>query len=196
MIFNYKKKEQVVSKIKEILDSKEKTIISGGNTIKYLLKNYNGKIYNKKILISDERLVNVNSKLRNDLFFKKLVKKKILKAEQIISYKYGEFDHKKIINFSNKIKRISFSNAILSLGSKGHFASIFHLNKEINDFYFINNSEKFPKKRVTVSLKKILKCKKIFFLASRKKRADEIKNFKKNKLIKQLGMRKVSLITF
>ena len=53
IIFNYKKKEQVVSKIKEILDSKEKTIISGGNTIKYLLKNYNGKIHNNKILISD-----------------------------------------------------------------------------------------------------------------------------------------------
>ena len=196
MIFNFKNRKQVVSKIKEILDSKEKAIISGGNTIKYLLKNYNEKIHNKKILISDERLVNVNSKLRNDLFFKKLVKKKILKAGQIISYKYGECDHKKIINFSNKIKRISFSNAILSLGSKGHFASIFRFNKEIDDFYFINNSKKFPKRRVTVSLKKISKCKKIFFFASRKKRANEIKNFKKNKLVKQLGMKKVSLITF
>lgn len=195
MILNLKKKK-VILKIKEILDTKEKTIISGGNTIKYLLKNYNEKIHNRKILISDERLVNVNSKLRNDLFFKKLVKKKILKAEQIINYKYGEYNYKKIINFSNKIKRISFSNAILSLGCRGHFASIFHLNKEIDDFYFINNSEKFPKKRVTVSLKKISKCKKIFFLASRKKRGYEIKNFKKNKLIKQLGIKKISLITF
>ena len=66
----------------------------------------------------------------------------------------------------------------------------------IKDFYFINNSLKFPKKRVTVSLEKINKCKKIFFIASRKKKNKEIANFYKYELIQKLHKKKIVLLTY
>ena len=50
-------------------------IISGGNTIKAIFKNLDQKIKNI-ILLSDERIVKKNSKLRNDIIFDKLIKKK------------------------------------------------------------------------------------------------------------------------
>ena len=165
MIHNLKNKKEILIKIKKIFNKKSPIIISGGNTIKQLLRNYNQKIHNKKILISDERLVKTTSKLRNDIFFKKLIKKKILKSDQIINYKLSIFNKKEINSLSNKIKKIKFYDAILSLGSDGHFASIFDINQEFDSYYFINNSTKFPKNRVTVSLKKISESNKIYFIA-------------------------------
>ena len=58
-------------------------IISGGKSIKGLL---NSKIKylnlnDRKILLSDERLVKKNSNLRNDKVFYNLIKKKLLKKK-------------------------------------------------------------------------------------------------------------------
>ena len=50
---------------------------------------------------------------------------------------------KKINNFSNKISKLKFDYAI-SARVNGHFKSIFELNKNNNDFYYIN-TPKFPK---------------------------------------------------
>ena len=44
--------------------------------------------------------------------------------------------------------------------------------KRSQSYYFIQNAPKFPKTRVTISLKKLKKCNKIIFIAS-------IKNKKK-----------------
>tara|TARA_Y100000389_G_scaffold204805_1_gene259773 strand:- start:1199 stop:1789 length:591 start_codon:yes stop_codon:yes gene_type:complete len=195
MIYNFKRKTEILIKINKILQDKSPLIISGGSTIKQILKKYNNRITNKKILISDERLVKSTSKLRNDFFFKRLIQKKVIKSSQLINYQPGNYNKKEINKVSKKIKKIKFKYALLSLGSNGHFASIFKINNEFSDFYFINNSPKFPRKRVTVSLQKISKCKKIYFLANRKTKRKEIKNFYNNKLIKKFK-KKVELFTF
>jgi 6-phosphogluconolactonase len=195
MILNLNNKQDIIKKFNKILSKNEPIIISGGTTIKKILENYHYKIYNKKILLSDERLVRSSSKLRNDFFFKKLLKKKIIKSAQLINYKHSSYNKLEIDNISRRIKKIKFKYAILSLGNKGHFASIFEEGNNLDDFYYINNSPKFPKKRVTVSLQKISKCKMIYFIATRKDKKIEIKNFYKNKLIKKLK-KKVKLFTF
>lgn len=196
MILNLTNKKAVIREIEKILKKKKPIIISGGNTIKQLLLNYDKKIYNKKILVSDERLVKITSKLRNDIFFKKLIKKKILKSDQIINYKLDVFEQKEIDDLSIKINKSKFYAAILSLGSNGHFASIFDTQERLENFYFIDDSPKFPKKRLTVSLKKISECNKIYFIASRKNKKNEIKNFTKNKFIKKIDKKKIVLFTY
>ena len=105
MIYNLKSKKEILLKFEKIFKRKSPIIISGGNTIKQILKDYDQKIHNKKILISDERLVKTTSKLRNDIFFKTLIKKKKLKSEQIITYKLDIYDKNEINILSNKIKK-------------------------------------------------------------------------------------------
>ena len=60
------------------IPNKSNLIISGGGTIKSVMKycDKNTNFLNHQILLSDERLVGLNSKLRNDVFFKKMIKKK------------------------------------------------------------------------------------------------------------------------
>tara|TARA_B100001248_G_C27298786_1_gene416075 strand:- start:325 stop:915 length:591 start_codon:yes stop_codon:yes gene_type:complete len=196
MKYNYKNKKEIIHMLEKIFRNRNSIIISGGNTIKDLLKDYKHKIFCKKILLSDERLVKKNSNLRNDKFFKSLIKKKIIKHKQLINYNYQELDEKKINTFSNKVSKLKFDYALLSLGSNGHFASIFKINNTKKNFYSIKNSPKYPKRRVTLSLNKISKCKKIFFLASRKNKKNEVLNFQKYKLIKKLPKNKTFLYTF
>lgn len=196
MKYNYKNKKEIIHMLEKIFRNRNSIIISGGNTIKDLLKDYKHKIFCKKILLSDERLVKKNSNLRNDKFFKSLIKKKIIKHKQFINYNYQELDEKKINTFSNKISKLKFDYALLSLGNNGHFASIFKINNTKKNFYSIKNSPKYPKRRVTLSLDKISKCKKIFFLASRNNKKNEILNFQKYKLIKKLPKNKTFLYTF
>ena len=125
MIYNLKNKKEVITKLSCIFKNKSPLIISGGRTIKVILNNYKFKIYNKKILISDERLVKNSSKLRNDLIFKNLVREKRINLSQLINYKLSYLNKNELNIFSKKIEKISFMYAILSLGSNGHFASIF-----------------------------------------------------------------------
>ena len=82
------------------------------------------------------------------------------------------------------------------MGSNGHFASIFQFENVKDDYYYVNNSPKFPRSRVTISLKKIKKCNKIIFIASMKNKKKEIKNFYKNRLIQFLGYKKVDLYIY
>jgi len=186
MKLNFKNKKQLLLKLKDILENKNSIIISGGNSIKDLFRNYKNQIVCDKILLSDERIVKKNSNLRNDFFFKNLIKKKIIKTKKFINYEHDELDNSKVDNFSEKIKKLKFDYALLSLGSNGHFASIFRIDNKKDNFYHVKNSPKFPKNRVTVSLSKISKCKKIIFIASKNKKKKEILNFKRFKLIKKL----------
>ena len=57
MIYDFNSKTEILTKINKILQDKSPLIISGGSTIKQILKKYNNRITNKKVLISDERLV-------------------------------------------------------------------------------------------------------------------------------------------
>ena len=63
MKYNLKNKKEVVLKLNKILKGKNSIIISGGSTIKNILKNYKYKILCKKILLSDERYF-VKNKLK------------------------------------------------------------------------------------------------------------------------------------
>jgi 6-phosphogluconolactonase/glucosamine-6-phosphate isomerase/deaminase len=173
-------------------------IISGGKSIKGLL---NSKIKylnlnDRKILLSDERLVKKNSNLRNDKVFYNLIKKKIIKKKNFFNYEKEYYDEKYIKNFSTRIKKINFKIAIMGLGSNGHIASIFNdTYKSSKIFYNVTKSPKRPKNRVTVSINKIKKTHKIFLLANKKTKKKEIKNFNKNNIIKVLK-KNIELIVF
>ena len=184
--------QKILSKIKE---NNPAFIISGGNTIKEIFKYLDQKI-NNYILLSDERLVKKESKLRNDYFFYKLIEKNYISKKKFFAYDSSVIDYKKLNNFNSQIEKINFNLAILSLGSNGHFASIFDKKKILNSYYFIDNSPKFPKSRVTVSLEKLKKCKQIIFVASKKNKKNEIKNFYKNSLIEYLGYNKTNLYIY
>ena len=196
MINTFTNKRIVFQQIINIINkSRQPFIISGGSTIKGIFKYLNQKIENT-ILLSDERIVKESSKLRNDYFFKKLIKKKYISNKNFFSYRSSKFCFENIVKINKQIKKINFKLAILSLGSDGHFASIFKIENKKDDYYYVNNSPKFPKLRVTVSLNKIKKCDKIIFIASMKNKKKEIKNFYKNRLIKFLGYKKVDLYIF
>ena len=169
MIKTFTNKKIVYQQIISIINKKEiPFIISGGSTIRGIFKYLDQKI-NTSILLSDERVVKNSSKLRNDFFFKKLIKKKYISKNNFFFYESSKICYKNLTILNKKIKKINFKLAILSLGSKGHFASIFKIEKKNNDYYFIKNSPKFPKVRATISLNKIKKCEKIIFIASLKK---------------------------
>ena len=196
MIKKFPNKLQLFKKLVSIIkNNKEPLLISGGNTIKELFKNLNTKITNI-ILLSDERLVKSNSKIRNSYFFERMIRKKYILKKNFIYYKSSKVNYKELESINRRIKKIKFKFAILSLGSYGHLASIFKLNKEKFDYYSINDSPKFPKSRVTVSLRKIKKCSKIIIIASKKNKINEIKNFYQNPLIKFLGYKKILLYIY
>lgn len=196
MKYYFKNSKEIYKKIILVIkNDKKPLIVSGGNTIKKIFKNLNTKI-NNKILLSDERLVKKNSNLRNDFFFKKMINKNLLLKKNFIHYDCSYYDTKCLRKINKTIGKIKFSSAILSLGSNGHFASLFGLDKNKLDYQFVNNSPKFPKKRVSISFKKLKKCKKIYFVASKNTKKKEIKNFYKNKLIKTLGFEKTELLIY
>jgi 6-phosphogluconolactonase/glucosamine-6-phosphate isomerase/deaminase len=84
----------------------------------------------------------------------------------------------------------------MGLGKDGHLASIFDTNySDQSNFYLVNNSPKKPKKRITIALKNIHKCKNIILIASMKNKAKEIKNIRNNKLLKN-NLKKLKLLIF
>jgi 6-phosphogluconolactonase/glucosamine-6-phosphate isomerase/deaminase len=196
LIKTFTNKRTVYQQIISIINkNKIPFIISGGNTIKSIFKYLNQKI-NNIILLSDERLVKKTSNLRNDLFFKNLIKKKYISKKNFFSYDSSNLSSKNLAKINKQIKNIHFKLAILSLGSNGHFASIFQLENKNDNYHYVDNSPKFPKSRVTINIKKIKKCNKIIFIASIKNKKKEIKNFYKNRLIRFLGYKKVDLYIY
>lgn len=188
MFINLKKK-QAIEFILKTIKKKSNIILSGGQTIQSLFKflDANHNLRTNKILISDERLVKFNSKYRNDNFFKKLIKKKIINRNFFFNFR-SQFNNQSYLKYFNKkISKINFKYAILGLGKNMHIASIFD-SKNINEkkFFFVYNSPKKPKKRVTISINLLLKCNKIIILVNKKKRLKEIFNFKKSKIYKLL----------
>jgi 6-phosphogluconolactonase/glucosamine-6-phosphate isomerase/deaminase len=173
-------------------------LISGGTSIKSSMREAlkKSKKINCKLILTDERLVSLNSKLRNDNFFKYLIKKKILKKNNFLNYNYKSYSCKKISKINNMLKKIKINDAVMGLGKDGHLASIFDTNySDQSNFYLVNNSPKKPKKRITIALKNIHKCKNIILIASMKNKAKEIKNIRNNKLLKN-NLKKLKLLIF
>ena len=180
------------------LNNKKNILISGGSSIKAILKIAINKKYSLKtnFILADERLVKLNSRLRNDLFFKKLIKKKIIKKKNFINYNYNNYNLKKIISLNNKISKLKIDTCLLGLGSNGHIASVFDLNeREKKNFYLIGNSPKIPRSRVTIALTNIKKCKNIIIVSSKKNKMKEIKNISKNLLLKNI-LNKITLLIY
>lgn len=170
-------------------------ILSGGSSIKKILYYLNKKknLNKNNIYLSDERISN-KSLIRNDTFFKKLIKKKFIKKSKFYNYKKYFFDQPEINYLNNKIKK-KIDIAILGLGKNCHIASIFKIEKKSNnDYYFINNSPKRPKNRVTISFNKILSSKKIFLICSHKKKKYELTNIHKYNIIKKIQKKTKVLI--
>lgn len=178
-VFNF-----IFNKIKK----NDNIILSGGSSIKKILYYLNKKenLINNNIYLSDERISN-KSAIRNDTFFKKLIKKKFIRKSKFYNYKKYFFDQTEINYLNNKINNKKINLAILGLGKNCHIASIFTVKKKCNNsYYFIDNSLKRPKKRVTLSLNKILSSKKIFLICSGEKKKYELKNVHKYKIIKKI----------
>lgn len=170
-------------------------ILSGGSSIKKILHYLNKKknLINNNIYLSDERISN-KSLIRNDTFFKKIIKKKFIKKSKFYNYKKYFIDQSEINYLNNKIKK-QIDIAILGLGKNCHIASIFKIEKKKNnDYYFINNSPKRPKNRITISLNKILSSKKIFLICSHKKKKYELRNIHKYNIIKKIKKKTKILI--
>ena len=164
--------------IKKDLSNKNKNtyiILTGGRFAK---KIYANKVFKKfansnKIILSDERITNVQ-KFKNknmlDQYFKYT---KILKPYEL------ESKRKYIISF-----------CLLSLGEDGHFASIFPGDKKTifsKKKYFEYSDKKYKKfKRVSISLKFLSKIKKIYILVNGDKKGHEL-----NKIIKSYNYNKI-----
>ena len=181
------------------LKKKPNLIISGGNTIKSLITKLisQKKIFNiKNLLLSDERIVDINSINRNDKFFKKLISDKEINVKNFIHYDKSKLDYLEINKVSLKISKTKFNNCLLSLGSNCHLASIFDYNfKSKSNFYHINNSPKKPKNRVTISKEIIIKCSKIVLVAKNQLKKKELRKFTKMPFFKKLKS-KIILITY
>ena len=126
----------VLKKIKEIKKNRIKILVSGGNSLKYLLHNLSKKKFSWGLVdlyLTDERFLSKNSSLLNY----KIIKKFFIKnyAKNINFYSFTN-NPKGIVlkDIRSRYKNNKFDLAILGMGLDGHLASIF---PNMKDFYKI-----------------------------------------------------------
>ena len=180
---NFKEKKALFVFLEKKINNKI-LLIAGGRIIKQFIKylSSNSVLISKKLILTDERLVNLNSNFRNDKIIKKLlIKKKLLNKKNFINYKKHNYDFKYLRKFNDNVKNIIPDLAILSLGSEGHIAGIFNLkekhfkNEKMFNFYHSDNKK--PKNRISCSDKYIKKSKKLFLIVRKEK--NDLKIFEK-----------------
>lgn len=171
----------VLKKIKEIKKNRIKILVSGGNSLKYLLHNLSKKKFSWGLVdlyLTDERCLSKNSSLLNY----KIIKKFFIKnyAKNINFYSFTN-NPKGIVlkDIRSRYKNNKFDLAILGMGLDGHLASIF---PNMKDFYKIINHKKKPNifitenlgkplcKRITMNLSFILRSKEVILILSNKKK--------------------------
>ena len=161
--------------------------ISGGRTVEKVLKNFD-KICKEKIKVNfylvDERIT-FNSKLTNKYKLDKVIsfKNNSLKCN-VFSLENSLNTNADIKNYLKKMSNIKFDLSIISLAKDGHVASIEYQNisdRKFNNknYQVIDNFIKKPKKRFTLTLKKISSAKDCWLLIDNKKK---FTFFKKNNL--------------
>ena len=152
-------------------------IISGGNSLKTLISNLGNIKCNQNIILSDERIVEIDSKNSNMNMLKKVIPFSSLKGKQIklieLPVNLTKISKKNLlINMEEKIKKIKkIDFAILSIGSDGHFASIFDNKNDINNKNFLINRKKNETfSRITFSLNFFMNINQIYFIINNKKK--------------------------
>ena len=159
-----------LSLIKEI--NSGTCIISGGNTPLKLYKilNENDKIKkNRKVILSDDRLVENNNELSN---FKMISKNLKINFDPTCMFSYYDLINNYGLNntlkyLSENILKNNIECSLLGLGTDSHTASLFPENKKIlinHDLGFINKNSSEDFKRFSLSFKTLLSSKKIIFL--------------------------------
>ncbi len=185
----------IFNKIINVNDSSKfiNFVISGGSSTKSIIKNLHKlkiNFVNWKFFLSDDRIIK-NDNLRNDEFLKKnFFSKIIFKKKNFIHYKKKIISYKSLKEYKEKLKVKFFHLSILGFGNDGHVASIFsNAYKQDHSCYFIENSQVYPHKRVTMSLKLLNKSKEIMLIASRRNKKEMIKKIilkKKNLIVTKL----------
>lgn len=170
----YHKKAAVI--ILRFLKKSKNIIVTGGSTVLPIYKELSRhNLLKKNFFLSDERLVDLNSKVSN---YKKLKNFKIFKKNKFFFFK--TYKKKKLFYIKKKQTPINdnvkYDLSILTIGEKSHIASIFFSQlKKVDQIYF-----KYKKiRRVSIPLSFIKKSKTLIFLCPKKDRAIE---FKKNLL--------------
>lgn len=162
-------------------------LISGGSTIKKILKNFKIRDDNKfkiNLYLVDERYTqkNVNTNFNS---ISKILKKIDPDSYyfKLFSYKYDKNINLSIQKYSQLLKNVrKFDLSLISLATDGHVASISKDNLS-NPFFkkknliYLDNFQKRPKKRVTLTLRKIIKSKKKILLIDSKSKFSLFKKF-------------------
>lgn len=197
------------------LEQKKKLniIISGGNSLKPLLKKLNlNKIHkNINLILSDERLVNYSSKYSNTRVINNLIYNK--KGNNFINnFLTIPMDAKNISDkylcriMDDRYKSIKKDTniGIFGIGSDGHFASIFN-NKSLisGNYYFINKNSNESFKRISLKFSVIKNIKTLYFVINSRNKNKILKtiindnqNRKKLPIIQLLKERKNNQKTF
>ena len=167
-----------INVIKKDLSKKNKNayiILTGG---RYAKKIYTNKVFKKfthgnKIILSDERITNIQKFKNKNIINKYFKYTKILEPFEL-----------------NSKRKYVISLCLLSLGEDGHFASIFPGDKKTifsKKKYFEYSDKKYKNfKRVSISLKFLSKVKKIYILVNGAKKGHEL-----NKIIKFYNYNKI-----
>lgn len=162
--------------LKKILYDNKVILLSGGKSIKKILKNSKKKIFipqNKTIILSDERLYKNNNDNRTNYsnlkknFFKFFSFKKL----NFIYFLLGSNNSILIKNFLKKTKNIVPNIALLSLGNDGHICSIFINSKKLYCSSYVDIVKPINKiKRVTFNVRFLNKINKIFLIVNGKQK--------------------------
>jgi 6-phosphogluconolactonase/glucosamine-6-phosphate isomerase/deaminase len=162
--------KNVFNFITKILTKNPTVLISGGNSIKRIVKNSKKKIYIDKvrtIILSDERIYNKIDDLRTNYSNLKKNFFSFFKFYKLnfIYFRLGQNNELLAKNFLKKIKTKIPKVAILSLGNDGHICSIFKETKNLNSNKYVNIIKPKNKiKRATINTKFLKKIKKIYLI--------------------------------
>ena len=158
-------------------------IIPGGSTpiVFYTILATKIKDWKNTIMIlSDERCVNDTNSFSNyGMVTKNLIDKiKNLDKPEIVSLleRNKNKSENKINEYAKKILKLYEPNlSILGVGSDGHIAGLFHLNKEIYNMdhkrFLITKNESEMFKRISLTFTSLMKSKRLIFLISGEKKS-------------------------
>ncbi len=191
------------SSIRNINSEKIFIAVSGGRSLLSFYENILNEFeqleekYWKKIIFcfADERLVPLENKdssfkLINEKFFSKLLDKKIIRKDQIISIKNFEKDSINssksliVLDYNSKIEKVDI--CLIGVGEDSHIASLFPNHKSVYNeekkYILVEDSPKEPPIRISMSKKMIANCSYVFIFFIGNEKLKAYKMFQDEKL--------------